>query len=136
MSAMIFNNDRMQYVNKEGMYYLSEFIKVPNLSSIQEVAKDEATFFKSLHEQLTPFEQHKLAFISSIQNDLFKVFILHEENPTEYLLWMKCQKKGYKKILCDTYDFKGLQRVFQSINNKDGAKKKGLKQSRMASEKN
>lgn len=127
MSAMIFNNDRMQYVKKDNMYYLFEFIKIKDLSPLLPAMGSAVRFFEELKKQLTSYEQDKLTFIRSIKEDMFKLLILQQENTDRYLLWMKCQKNGHTKTMCHTYDFNGLQQVFQNINNKDGHKFVGSK---------
>lgn len=120
MMGMIFNNDRMQYSEAKDMYYLYEFIKVGNIQALNELMDDHSLFMEELKKQGTVFDQRKIDFISSIKEDMFKIFIVHQEEKDMYLVWITCQKSGRKKTKSVTYRFKQLQTFFQNLNNIDG----------------
>lgn len=127
MILMIFNNDRMQYAKKEGMYYLNEFIKVKDIHTLQKAMVNSSQFFEALKKQISPFDQQKLDFIATLKQDMFKLLIVYQDNVDTYLLWMNCRKNGHEKAMFHTYDFKGMQQIFQTINNKDGQRFVGSK---------
>ena len=115
---MIFNNDRTQYSTKKDNLIMYEFLTISNITMLEPYEKELIPFLTGLKTQLTPYEKEKVSFLFNIQKEVFKVFIIHQENVDMYfVLYGYGKPKKIKKM-----NFKTLQNFFQDMNNIDGGK--------------